>query len=126
MYTGYLDTITNRADWNTTIQIVDADTEEPVDLTGVDAYMQVVTCPSNNDCGPCDYGFSGCSAALSGSTEDGRISISSDGVLSWSFPASSLRGLCPQTYDIGVILKKDEQTTQLFLGKVTVLDGVVN
>jgi len=130
MYSGYLDTVTNKSDWNTTIQIVDSDSDEPVDLTGVDAFMQVVSCRegyphhSNHGYGY-DYGSGSCGPRLSGSTEDGRLTLSSEGIISWSYPASVMNALCPRTYDIGIILKKDDQTTQLFLGKVTVLDGVV-
>lgn len=48
-----------------------------------------------------------------------------EGVFQWRFEASEMRNLDAQTYEVGVTLEQDDDTVQLIIGTVPVIDGVV-
>jgi hypothetical protein len=112
MYQGTLDPISNRADWFGTLQLVNDDTGEIItDLTGVTIVIQI-----GKDC----Y-----HPILSATLDNGKVTDLGGGVLQWHFAASEMRGVCPETYEIGITMTRDDVTEQEFIGYLPILDGVV-
>jgi hypothetical protein len=113
MYQGVLETISNRADWFGTIELINDDTGEVVtDLTGVTVNL-VIREPS---CRP---------PILSATTEDDRITFIGDGVIQWHFTAEDLCRMCAGTYEIGITVSRDDITDQELVAVLPIIDGVV-
>lgn len=102
----------NRADWRFWLKNTD-----PTDGTLVDIPISMVTLQvrRRGRCGP----------VLSTSPGDGKVTSPQAGVLEVRFPASEMRGLCADTYEIGAIISDGTDTSQLILGTVPIYDGVV-
>lgn len=105
MFGGNLGVVSNAADWSDAVYLVDAN-DDAVDLTGASITLKIRYL--NND-----------SEALSGSTDAGEITLPATGYIAWAFPASSLTSVCAGTYRAGMLIVRDGETTQLFLGTVT-------
>ena len=113
MFIGALDPVSNRADWTVTRQIIDDDTDEPVDVSGAAIVFEV-------------RDRRGCATLLSATTGNGKITIDDVGTFTVAFPASDMRQLCAGIYDVGCTITRNGLTDQFILGTVTVLDGVVS
>lgn len=114
MYDMRFPPASNRADWIVDVELIDDDTGELItDLSGVGVYLEV------RDKDHDRY------RRLTGSTDDGHITILPSGFIEWKFTASEMRTLRPGTYDIGVIVTRDDSTEQEIIGFLPVLDGVV-
>lgn len=114
MYEARFEPVSNRADWSQPFEIVDEDTGETVtDLTGLSVLVEVRE-PGT------------CYARLSASIDNGKITDQGGGVLEWLFPRSDMTGLCPQSYEIGITLERDDFTTQYLIGIVPIVDGIVS
>lgn len=118
MYTGSLDTFSNREDWKARFRVIDGGPDgsgEDVDLTGCTVTLGVY----ENKC-----------QRFTGSTTDGIITLSeyTTGVFSiieWTVPETTTKGFCAGSYDIGITISNDDQTMQLVVGTVAVVDGNV-
>lgn len=64
------------------------------------------------------------SPSLSASTGDG-ITIATT-VFTVRFEVASMRDLCAKDYDVGCTIELNGDTTQFFVGKFPVVDGVVS
>lgn len=105
--------ISNRADWLETIELIDDDTGEVItDLSGVTISLQVRK-PGE------------CSALLSASTEDGKITFPGNGIIQILIPRTEFSRMQGGTYDIGLTVTRDGFTEQEILGSLPFVDGVV-
>lgn len=114
MFEARFESVSNRADWSESFEIIDGDTGETVtDLTGVSVVVEVRE--------------PGCfSPRLSASTDNGKIIDRGDGVLEWTFSRSEMTALCPGPYEIGVTLERDDFTSQYLIGVLPVVSGIVS
>lgn len=116
MLTGNLSPVSNRATWSESVQLTDASTGESIDLTAVDEITIEVR---RQDCG---------TAELSATKSGGGVVIigaATDGTFQWRFEVGSMRDLEASTYDVGLTIEQDDDTVQLLIGSVQVLDGIV-
>ena len=102
----------NRADWRFWVKNTDPSNGSLVDLPASQVTLQV---RRHDGRGP----------VLSAAPGDGKITSPQAGVLEVRFPASEMRNLCPDTYEVGAIISDGTDTVQLILGAVPVTDGVV-
>lgn len=114
MYIGELKSVSNREDWKVPITVVDDDTDEAVDITGATITVAIRR--------------QGCSSADMTLTVGSGVTITDadDGIFEFAFTVTQMRTLDPDTYDIGITVTIDGETTQLFSGTVPILDGVTN
>jgi len=112
MYQGTLEPISNRADWFGTIELVNDDTGEVVtDLTGVSVRLELRDCICRR-------------ASLTASTDAGTISIVGS-VIEWRFTPAQLSGICPGSYEMGVVVTRDGITDQELIAILPIIDGIV-
>jgi hypothetical protein len=106
---------TTSADWAQAIELMDADTNLPLDLTGASFDLAI-----GDRWGDSRY--------LSVSTDDdAELVIIAPNIVEWVFPAARLNGLCSGiTYPVGLTMTTDTGTIQIFLGTLAVLNGVVS
>lgn len=102
----------NRADWRFWLKNTDPTNGSLVDFPIDQITLQV---RRQDGCGP----------VLSAAPGDGKITAPSTGVLEVRFPASEMRGLCADTYEVGAIISDGTDTAQLILGTVPIIDGIV-
>ena len=112
MFLGTLDPASTRADWEQVISLLDHETDEPLDLAGASILVELRDRPSG-------------AIVLSASTANGRISIIDTGTFRVQLPASDLRALRADTYEIGGIYTLNATTRQFIIGLLPILDGVV-
>lgn len=110
MYTGSLGAISNREDWIAVSPLINEDDEE-IDLTNADFEMFICdeSCPSY--------------ARLSGSIDDGKITLPSSTTFQWHFTADDLGALEAKTYEVFLRVTIDDVVTQIISGSVTVVEG---
>lgn len=132
MYQINFKQVSNCADWIESVELTDEDTGDPIDLTGWTITLQVSwQTPRGQgfvrgNYGPGAYGYS--TLAINGitaSTTNGKITVPAPGIFTWTFRASDLSGLPAGNYEVGVIMENAPATTQLILGVVPVVNGVV-
>ena len=112
MFIGTLSPVSNRADWIDTFQLLDEETNEPIDTSDATAIIIEVRAPSTR------------CVVLTGSLSSGEIERVETGTFQWHFTADRMRLLCPQDYEIGCTIVKDGITVQLLIGTLPVMDGV--
>ncbi len=99
----------NRATWIFTGQISDAVTDEPLDLSDLSFVFEV------ND-------QNGCRKLLA-STDNGKFTIIGTGLFRWEFSKEEMRTLCAGTYETGMTMANEDQTVQLSVGPLPIVDG---
>lgn len=102
----------NRADWTVQISATDFDTGDAIDFTGA-----TVTVAVKDE--------SGCQRLLA-TTDNGKVTLPSTGIIEFTFDDSEMRGLCPATYLVGAVYTLSGATNQLFVGTVNIYDGIVS
>lgn len=114
MYTGNLGPVSNAATWSESVELTDDEDGDEIDLSAVDEITIEVR-------------EQGCTTAtLSGTLTGGEITRpggGTDGVFQWEFTADAMGALDPKTYDVVVRIEEDDQTVQLLIGTVPVLQG---
>ena len=112
MYTGALQSASNRATFRETLEIKD-ESDALVDLTDATIVFTI----ADKDTG---------APALTASVGDG-ITIDSTGVFTVLFAESSMNALWPKTYNVGCTIQADddEDVVQLIAGTISIVDGVV-
>jgi hypothetical protein len=110
MYQGALEPISNRQDWIEVSPLIDDDGSE---ITLTDATLKVWICRQ------------GCptSALLSGSTDDGKITLPTATTFQWAFTPDDLSVLCAGTYDIYFRSTIDDITSQILAATIQVVEG---
>lgn len=109
-----LEAVSNKATWSEDRSLIDQETGERIDLGDLDEItIQVVE-------------REGGSVVLSGSLSGGEIELlDDDEIFRWTFTASQMSALCAKTYSVGIIATQDEETIQILVGTLPVLDGIV-
>jgi hypothetical protein len=110
MYTGHLGTVSNREDWQQSIDVVD-DSGDAVDISSAQITLAVRG--------------RGAAAPILTADQNDCIAISSPR-FTFAFEAAKMRALCPGQYDVGCVVALGGVTTQLIVGTVNVVDGVVS
>ena len=106
--------VTNRGDWIDCYKLVDDETDDPIDLSDAAEITLEIREPETH-----------CPKATATLTGGSIIHIET-GVFQWTFPLAQMRSLCPRTYDVGLTILKDAITTQILIGRLPVLDGIVS
>jgi hypothetical protein len=131
MYGGFFPDASNRADWSETVLLTDEDTGEAIDISLCRVTLTVTRLPSRQsgpfipgyyDWGPL-YGY-GYGVVLTGSTDDGTITLPDVGTLQWLFIADRMASLPFGAYQIGARISQDTRTAQLIIGRVNVTEGI--
>ncbi len=112
MFVGTLDPASNRADWDLTVSLLDADTDEPLALGGAAVVVEARDRLSG-------------AVVLSAGTANGGVTLVDTGVFRVSVPAAAMRALRADTYEIGGTIALNGVTRQFAIGLLPVLDGVV-
>lgn len=130
------DQIPNTADWSQSVEITDNDTGALIDLSGYTITLWLIyqsfRGPGTARPASWDYYAPGSvntqgyqNPVLEASTSNGKITIDSTGVFTWNFSASDLQPLAPGVYELGAILSNGTSTTQILLGTVPLIEGIV-
>jgi hypothetical protein len=109
MYQITFPATSNRATWIFTGQISDANTNEPLDLTGLSFVFEV------REPGGCQK--------LLATTDNGKFAVIDTGIFRWEFSKEEMRSLCAGSYDTGMTMANADQTTQLSVGPLPIIDG---
>lgn len=113
MYIGALDPVSNKATWIVLYELKDDETDELIDLSSVDEITVQVRDSRK-------------SMILSATLSGGSVEIVDTGVFKWTFTASQMSTLAAsRTYEVGCTIKKEEETVQLLIGTLPVINGVV-
>lgn len=110
MYQASLSPVSNRETWTETFDVIDDD-GEGVDLSDADITVEVRSKGGNS--------------VLTAEIDSGITLNETETGFSWTFTATQMRALCAGTYEIGCIVSIDDTTTQLFVGTIQIVDGVV-
>lgn len=113
MITGTLSPASTRATWSESVELTDEDGGDPIDLSDVDEITVEIRDPASM------------SSVLTATLGDG-VTIIETGVFQFEFSKDDMNDLCPKTYEIGCTIEKDDQTVQLLIGYVPVVDGIVS
>lgn len=122
-YSGYLPEASNRADWQVAVMLNDADTGDLIDISGCRVTLSVRPLQIRPDPFYDAYSHT-VPIVLTGSTDDGTITLPELGVFNWLFPASRMASLCAGAYVIGVRISQDDRVMQLIVGNVNVEEGI--
>lgn len=122
MYTGTLDAVSNRSDWQWSRQIIDDDTNEPIDLTGASIVLEIREKADNEQIGSPAWP----AATLSATTANGKITLIDTGTFQAWFPLTDMQTLCAGYYDVGCTVTVNGLTTQLMAAELPVVDGIVS
>lgn len=114
MFTARFQPVSNRADWSTAIRIFDKATGDLCDATGGDVPLTWTLCAHLKGG---RYGW----PSLQGSTSTGEITAPSLGILAIFFPATTMGGLEPGSYDISLLVTNGIFTTEIFVGLLPVI-----
>jgi hypothetical protein len=121
MLTGTLNQVSNRATLELLVNILDAETGEPILLDDLILVAQLT--PSG------DWPWVSDNPTLRASSEGGttgEINIIDLGVCQILFPASAMRVCAPRVYDVGLTAKvDDDDICQIFVGSIAIIEGVV-
>jgi hypothetical protein len=110
MLVGSLQPTSNREDWTVFYELTDGETGELIDLSGVDEITVHVRDKHGR--------------SLTATLGSG-VTVVDTGVFSWTFTEAQMRTLQAKTYEVGCTLKSEDQTVQLLIGTLPVLDGIV-
>lgn len=114
MYIGSLDPVSNRAGWTFVREIVDDDTDEPIDLSDCEIVFEVRRCTDGR-------------ALLSATSANGGVTILDTGIFQATFTRAEMASLSAGSYEVGCTVQRDDEETQQFIiGKLPVLDGIVS
>lgn len=117
MYTGQIDTISNREDWTGPfVQLIDDSDDSIINILNVSIGF---------DCSVYIKDLDGCQRVL-GSIASGEVIVSSgdDGAgFEWHFEASRLSCLCPGTYEFGIKTTANNEVKDLVVGTLAVVGG---
>ncbi len=110
MYTGSLGTVSNRETWNQSIDVVD-ESGDDIDISTATITLAV---RKQGDTSP-----------ILTATNGSGITIASP-AFTWNFTVSQTNQLCAGNYEVGVTILITGTTTQLIVGNVIIVDGIVS
>ena len=106
-----LSPVSNREDYSESWQALDED-GAAIDLTGATIVFEARS-------------TKGSGTSLSATTANGKVVISTT-TFTVTFEVSEVRDLTDKEYDVGCTIEIDDVTTQFFVGKLPIVDGVVS
>jgi hypothetical protein len=114
MYTGTLAAANNRPDWQFALEVIDPETNDPIDLPG--ATIKVAIRPPGQGL-----------PVLAGSNSDGHVVVTGDGNFNVTFSLNEMSSLAPGSYDVGLTVTTADGLTYAVLANCSlpVVDGVV-
>lgn len=114
MFMGSLPVASNRATYQQDFQLYDDEDSEGIDLAGATIALEVRR--------------PGCSSPdLSASIGSGIVVTGeNEGQFELTFTATQMRTLRPMTYDVGLTITQNDETTQYLIGTLPVRDGIVS
>lgn len=104
MLTGSLPPISRRATYIETLELIDDDTGDPIDLTGADIRVELCA-----NIGRDDYGWWDWPATTSATLADG-ITVPEAGIVQWRFEAGRLSRFARGAAGLRVIISRDGDT----------------
>lgn len=112
---GALLPISNKADWSGAIRVLNADTGEPLDTTGISDIKIELEDPRTGN------------PVLTGSITTGEVVPQDEltGMYTFYFPASRTNVLNQQAFNFAGLVFKDGFTPQLFAVRINGYDGIV-
>jgi hypothetical protein len=125
MYDGHLATLSNRQSWNDSVELLDNDTGEPVDISTATEIAVQVAPRGGVDLGGYGGASFGTTPLLTASLSNGKVQHVQTGIFSFAFTKSDMRQLCGGIYSIEITIEKDGETESLILGSLPVREGVV-
>jgi hypothetical protein len=105
------DEASNRADWTVQISATDAETGDAIDFTGASVTVAV-------------RDAEGCQRLLA-TNGNGKVTFPDVGSVQFQFTESDMSQLCAASYQIGAVYTLNGSTNQLFVGSISIYDGVV-
>jgi hypothetical protein len=110
MMQGSLASVSNREDWIVQSPLIDDDGAE-VDLTtaSISVFVCDEGCPSR--------------ARLTGTIDDGAITLPTATSFQWWFDPDDMGALCPGTYEVYLRVTIDGITTQILACSIAVVQG---
>jgi hypothetical protein len=113
MFTGQVDTISNKATWRSQVyELVDDTDDTTTDLTIVSSLAIIVTIKDMSDC----------TTLATASIDNGKVTVPGPG-FQWQFEDPDLSSLCAGTYRLGVKVTMDGFIVDLIDGTIAVLEG---
>lgn len=101
----------NRATWIFTGAITDASDNSLLDLSDLTIVFEVVD-------------QFGCQKLLA-TTDNGKLTVIDTGLFRWEFSKTEMETLCAGTYQTGMTMANDDQTSQLSVGPLPIVEGNV-
>lgn len=112
MFTGQIDTISNKATWiSDTIELYDDADNTTTDLSAILPLDIEVTIKDQD----------GCQRALA-TIDNGKVFVPGPGFY-WRFEDTDLSGLCAGTYRLGVKITYNDTIIDEIIGTIAVLEG---
>lgn len=109
MYSGTRPPVSNKALWDDSIQCIDDEANEPIDIsTATEIKVEVA------DCGR---------AVLTDSLTAGTVFLSGIGIFSFVFTADQMGALCAKTYDFNCFVTLNGEVLQPVAAQLPVIDG---
>lgn len=114
MWIGSLSVASNRATYQLDLQLYDDEDGEGISLADATITMEIRR--------------PGCSSPEISATNGSGIEITDEdeGQFEVTFTVGQMRDLCAMTYECGIIIEQNDETTQYFIGTLPVMDGVVS
>jgi hypothetical protein len=114
MHIGSLPAASNRATYAQDFQLYDDENDEGSSLAAATIVFELRR--------------PGTTAALLSATNDSGITITDEagGGFALRFAADQMRALCAGTYECGITVMQNGDTTQFFIGTLPVMDGIVS
>lgn len=117
MWTGQLDPVSNREDWLDNIIIKDFDTGVPIPLDGEGTDLTLAVSPKGSRAYP----------VLLASISNGRLTVDPlvPTIATMTFTRAEMQQLPPGEYDVGITMLYQGTVSQIFAGRMPIIDGVV-
>lgn len=115
MYFGSLPAASNRATYQQDFQLYDDEDNEGLDLTDATITLEIHR-PNET------------AAEISATTTNGLIVVTDtdEGQFELTIPVATMRDLDPMTYEVGITVLQNDETTQYLIGTLPVHDGIVS
>jgi len=114
MYSGTLAPVSNAETWTDTLEFVN-------DTTGAAWFVQASP-PDEITLKLRDKQSE--ATVLSLSLSGGDLVVVGDGQVTFTASASTMAGIEPKTYDVGILYEDDDVVTQVLLGTIPILRGL--
>lgn len=96
-----------------TFKLTDSESGDAIDITDAEEITVSIRDPKSK------------CILLTGTLTGGEISLVDDGTFEITFDEDTMGALVAKTYEIGCTIKINGDTTQLLVGKLPVVDGIV-